>query len=67
MGLYMLRMLMLLFFASAGAVISLAQWGEPYALTGAGGGFVVGGLVWVVESYLRRIPLRAYRDGILRR
>lgn len=65
MGLYMLRMIMLVVFAAAGAVISLAQWGETYVWPGVGSGLVVGGLVWCVETYLCRIPLRAYRDGLI--
>jgi uncharacterized protein YacL len=64
-GLYILRIIMLFVFASAGAVITLALRGEAYVLLGACSGLVVGGLVWGVEYYLRRIPLRSYRDGMV--
>lgn len=63
-GLYILRIIMLFTFASAGAVISLTLRGEAYGLPGAGSGLVVGVLVWGVEYYLRRIALRSYRDAL---
>ncbi|MGQ4807767.1 putative PIN and TRAM-domain containing protein YacL [Candidatus Entotheonellaceae bacterium PAL068K] len=63
MGLYIIRIIMLLVLAWVGAFISMTQ-GEAFpGAIGAGIGLVVGGAVWGLERYLRTIPLQSYLYG----
>ena len=64
MGLYILRIMLLLAFGWSGAFIGMARGGEVPAAIGAGIGIAVGGILWGLERYLRTIPLRSYLYGL---
>lgn len=64
MGLYILRMLLLVVVGWAGAFLGASQWGGPGGVIGAGVGLVLGGILWGLERYLRAIPLWTYIHGL---
>ena len=64
MGLYILRIMLLLAFGWSGAFIGMARGGEVPGAIGAGIGIAVGGILWGLERYLRTIPLRSYLYGL---
>jgi uncharacterized protein YacL len=63
-GLYILRILLLVMLGWAGAFIGVAQGGKVAGILGAGVGVVLGGILWGIERYLRAIPLRTYVHGL---
>lgn len=64
MGLYILRIMLLLALGWAGGFLGMARGGEVPGAIGAGLGIVVGGILWGLERYLRTIPLRSYVYGL---
>ena len=64
-GLYIIRIIMLLVLGWAGAFIEMSRGGEVPGAIGGGIGIVVGGLMWALERYLRTIPLRSYLYALI--
>ena len=64
MGLYILRLIVIVVCAWAGSVIGLTQGGVESGVIGAAVATVVGGLLCVLERYLRAIPLWSYLYGL---
>jgi uncharacterized protein YacL len=63
-GLYIIRMLLLVVVGWAGAFIGMSQGGAVAGVIGAGVGLMVGGILWGIERYLRTIPLQTYVHGL---
>jgi uncharacterized protein YacL len=63
-GLYILRLIVIVVCVWAGAVIGLTQGGVVSGVIGAAVATVVGGLLCVFERYLRTIPLWSYLYGL---
>jgi len=63
-GLYILRFIVIVVCAWAGAVIGLTQGGVVSGVIGAAVATVVGGLLCAFERYLRTIPLWTYLYGL---
>ena len=64
MGLYILRLIVIAVCTWAGAVIGLTQGGVGAGVIGAAVATVVSGLLYVLERYLRAIPLWSYLYGL---
>ena len=64
MGLYIIRIIMLVILGWAGAFIGMTQGVEFSGVMGAAIGLAVGGAVWGLECYLRTISLQSYLYGL---